>query len=430
MAGELGPTRRKTEMGEKTAAPKNQVRPISAEQLDRLVMVTSPAGWLALGAIYILIIATLVWGIWGSVPLKVNGEGILLRTGGVYDVVSRGRGQVTNLLVRVGDQVKAGQVVARVIQPDLLAQTANTRRDLESLIQQQQKLQEVFARELGLQEKNFQAQRHNLDQQIADIRQRQAWLNRRLKAQKILLNQGLITEKTLIDTKENLQRTMEDQRRSMIKLQRINEQTFRLKSRQERELFHSRLRIQEAHNKLGLLKEKLGYSSQVVSDINGRVLEVAAREGKELIPGSTVVVLEPLQKALRGVIYLPTGRGGMKIKDGMEVQISPATVKRDHYGYMLGRVSTASDYPATQGAMMDALGNAGLVKEFSKNGPPLVIYADLFPDPNTPSGFKWSSREGPPYKVDMGTVLKAQVVIREQRPISLVIPYLKGFFGL
>jgi HlyD family secretion protein len=417
-------------MDKKTAAPTTVVRPTSAEQLDRLVTVTAPAGWIALGAAYILIIATLIWGIWGSVPTKVKGQGILLRTGGVYDVVVRGWGQVADILVRVGDLVKTGQVVARVIQPDLAAQIENARRDLESLVQQNQQLKEVFARELALQKKNFQAQRHNLDKQITDIKERQTWLKQRLRAQKILLAKGLITEKTLVDTKENLQAAMEDQRRSMIKVEQVNEQTLQLESRQERDLFNSRLRILEAQNKLGLLKEKLGYTSQVVSDISGRVLEVTARQGRELIPGDIVVVLEPLQKALRSVIYIPTGRGGMKVKEGMEVQLSPSTVKRDRYGYMLGRVSIVSPYPATQAAMMDVLGNQGLVKEFSKDGPPMVVYADLAPEPNTPSGFKWSSREGPPYKVDMGTVLQAELVVRKQRPISLLIPYLKGFFGL
>ena len=45
----------------------------SPDELDRLMRVTHPKGWLALVA------ATVVWGVFGSVPIEVGGDkGVLL----------------------------------------------------------------------------------------------------------------------------------------------------------------------------------------------------------------------------------------------------------------------------------------------------------------------------------------------------------------
>jgi HlyD family secretion protein len=406
------------------------VRPHSAEHLDRLVTVTSPAGWLALAACWILIATALIWGIWGSVPTKVNGGGILIHTGGVFMVVTRGPGEVLAILVREGDLVQKGQVVARVTQPDLDVKVTNTRNKLEALTRDYEHEKKVYAREWELKVASFRDQRRNLRGQLGDIGERERWLTRRVHNQTGLLEKGLITEKTLYDTKIKLQEARENQRQTLLNLEKINEEELRTKNQQERDLFNKHLKILETQDQLALLTEQLAYQTSIRSDFTGRVLELAARVGDQLQAGDRIFSLEPLQPQLRAVVYIPSGQGGKRVKPGMTVQISPATVKRDEFGYIFGRVTWVASYPATQKSMLSILGNEGLVKEFFKETPPIVVHADLITDPQTPSGFRWSSREGPPFKITTGTLVTAEVVVREQRPISLVIPYMKRFFGL
>ncbi|MEM8933678.1 MAG: NHLP bacteriocin system secretion protein, partial [Acidobacteriota bacterium] len=66
----------------------------SPEQLDQLMQVTSPKGWIALVAISFLLALSILWGIVGSVPTTADGGGILLRRGGVSELVANGSGQV------------------------------------------------------------------------------------------------------------------------------------------------------------------------------------------------------------------------------------------------------------------------------------------------------------------------------------------------
>jgi len=105
----------------------------SPEQLDQLVQVTDPRGWLALTGLGALLLAAVGWGIWGSIPTESQGEGILLRQGGVAALVSAGSGQVEEILVAVGDVIEKGQPVAKIRQDSLLRQIHDNNSKLAAL---------------------------------------------------------------------------------------------------------------------------------------------------------------------------------------------------------------------------------------------------------------------------------------------------------
>ena len=94
----------------------------SPERLDQLIKITSPVGWLTLGAIIFLILVTIVWGFLGKIPTTVQANGILTRTGGLYSIQSPSNGIILSINVNQGDIVKAGEVVARLSQVDVLNQ--------------------------------------------------------------------------------------------------------------------------------------------------------------------------------------------------------------------------------------------------------------------------------------------------------------------
>ena len=89
------------------------------EQLDRLVRVSRPLGWLALGAFFAACLLALVWSAFVALPLRVPAQGMLVAPEGVVEVMTASRGRVAVLLVKPGDKVRAGQEVARLEQPDI-----------------------------------------------------------------------------------------------------------------------------------------------------------------------------------------------------------------------------------------------------------------------------------------------------------------------
>jgi hypothetical protein len=86
----------------------------SPEQLDQLMHVTTPRGWLALLALIGLIVTVAAWSISDTIPTEALGRGILIRGGRLLSIVTPEPGQIQTLGVRVGDLVRPGQVVARV----------------------------------------------------------------------------------------------------------------------------------------------------------------------------------------------------------------------------------------------------------------------------------------------------------------------------
>lgn len=174
------------------------------------------------------------------------------------------------------------------------------------------------------------------------------------------------------------------------------------------------------------LRKELDYRSQIVSPIEGRILELNVHKGSIVQPGETLATLEQYGATVRleAVIYVTAELGG-SIRPGMEVQISPAMVNKEEYGFMLGRVISVSEYPATPQSMMQTLGNENLVSLLAGQGAPLKVQVDLIPDASTVSGYKWSSPAGPPLTIASGTLVQGAVVITREKPISKVIP----FFG-
>src|SRR5437016_6274350 len=86
------------------------------EQLDQLIQVVPPRAWIMLSAFYIILISLLIWGIFGSIPTRVEGKGVLLVENGLlYNAVApTGGGRVAKILVEPGETVKKGDILANL----------------------------------------------------------------------------------------------------------------------------------------------------------------------------------------------------------------------------------------------------------------------------------------------------------------------------
>ena len=87
-------------------------------------------------------------------------------------------------------------------------------------------------------------------------------------------------------------------------------------------------------------------------------------------------------------------------------------------------------FPATREALMNILNNSELTTSFLKNGPPIIIYAKLNKNSKSFNGFQWSSSRGPEIYITSGTLSSVEVTVRQQSPITLVVPLIKKGLGL
>ncbi|WP_460001763.1 NHLP bacteriocin system secretion protein [Paradesulfitobacterium aromaticivorans] len=128
----------------------------SPEQLDSLMTVTSPRGWITLTAFGLIITAVIGWGIFGSLPTKIEAHGILLKSGGIHQIAAGSGGQITDIRVLPNHVVHKGEVIARIDQPDLVVLITTAQAQLQEMLKSganQAKITEQQQNIKGLQDK-------------------------------------------------------------------------------------------------------------------------------------------------------------------------------------------------------------------------------------------------------------------------------------
>ena len=401
----------------------------SPEQLDQMVQVTDPRGWIALAGLGALLLAAVGWGIWGSIPTEAQGDGILLRQGGISDLVSNAAGQVQEMLVGVGDVIEKGQPVARIQQDALLRQIAGDRAKLGALRSQYEDAARISSQQKQLRSRDLAQQRADLQRSIQSLEKDISLLRERLDAQQGLLNDGLITKETFLTTQQSLNAKRDQLAQARLDLNGLDLKRIEADQQLDQQLEARQTAIRDLELEVKELNAKLGENVNVLSPYSGRVLEVLANRGDVVNPGTAILSVEVLSENLQAVLFVPAS-AGKKVQPGMTVRVSPSTVKREEYGSMLGKVTWVAEFPSTSRGMIRLLGNEALVTKLMAQGPPIQVNVALERDPSTPTGYRWSSSRGPNLKISSGTLASGDVVVQEDRPFRLVIPKVREATGL
>ncbi len=401
----------------------------SPEQLDMLTRVTTPTSWMALCMLALIIVMAVVWGFFGSLPIKVRGQGILLNQGGITKVVSLGSGFVTEVVVHVDDYVRSGQVVARIAKPILLNELRNTRNELEEEKHKYQRLVDFSERDMQNQITGLQTQREIIGSSLLSLDKRLTFIRQQLDKQEQLLAKGLIVPSRVEKTRQELVSIEEEVKNQKLKIEDLRAQEFSLKNKTENAIRDSEYRINAVERRIALMENRLTNDSRVVSKVSGKVVEIQVSPGNVVSMGSPVISVESQEKKLEAILYVPSS-DGKKVRSGMEMDIVPSSVKKEEHGSALGLVAFVSDYPATYQGMVRVLKNEQLAESLSQNAAPYAVRAELIPDSKTHSGYKWTSGEGPPTTLQPGTICQGEITVEHKRPIDYVIPYLKNRLGL
>jgi HlyD family secretion protein len=104
----------------------------------------------------------------------------------------------------------------------------------------------------------------------------------------------------------------------------------------------------------------------------------------------------------------------------MKVNVSVATAPSAKYGVLRGTVSQVSQTPLSTAAVKALVANPDLAAVLTQGGPPVLAEVRLTRDASNRSGFAWSTPKGPPFPLQIGSQVTAQVIQTQQRPIDVV----------
>lgn len=367
----------------------------SPDRLDQIVEVIDPKGWIVLLVLLVIIGIGIFWSIFGSVATKVLGPCMLMKTGGVNIVSSGVSGKITDVSIDEGDFVRLGDTLFRVERGSLL-------QDIYFQRQQLQQEQDAALKKAELRKQTLINLQKNLET-----------LEKTKKNKMELLKDGLVTQQSVFEI-ENQMVSTEKQ----------------IKDLDIEDLSASQA-LKTMEDKLEILLNQYEEAHNILSPYTGRVLSVDVNYDSIVNVGDPLASIELSGKnvsELEAVIYVPALEG-KKIEPGMSLLISPSTVQPEEYGMMRGVVKSVSVFPATRQNMLKVLGDEKLVQQMSASGAPIAVEADLKPNSAIKSGYEWTSSKGPPIKINSGTFCNAFITIKEQRPISLVIPVFKKALG-
>jgi HlyD family secretion protein len=405
-------------------------RASSPEQLDHLVSIIKPFDWIIAGVIFLGLASAITWGVIGRIPTRVPGQGILISGGGrVVDAVSAAGGRLSSIDVFVGDHVSQGQLIARIAQTDT---EQRHRSALEVYREREREHADLNARielELSAKFKNFAKLEAAFEQIIRATDQRVEYLTLEVKNLEGLLAKGITTRRNVEDRRRELTDAQQRREDSQNEILKLRAQKLDLETQRERDRQDSQFRLNEARRQMDQLAGELGRNTEIVSPIEGRVIEVKVSAGSVLAVGTPVIGIRTENTTLEALVYIPSDRG-KSVRPGMEVRLEPSTVKREEFGTLVGTIVSISEFPITPQGMLAELRNESLVTRFSRDGAPYAAVASLERDEATASGYRWAVGTGPQIRLTSGTLARAEITTRYRRPLDLVVPLFKRLTGI
>lgn len=294
----------------------------SPEKLDTVLSITTPFSWMALAAVVVMVLAIVIWSIFGSFTVKAEGMGLIMGESGIEKISAVSSGIVDEVYVHPGSHLQKGELIAHLTEVQASAATRMAQ----------------YAPELAASGREAVSRVHDYD-------------TRRYQ------------------------------------------------------------------------KESIEY---IYSPYEGIVEELLVSPGSMVGTGSAIANVRLGERKnhktnLKGVLYVPVEKG-KRVEKGQTIQLAPGGVDVSQSGSLLAVVRTVQQYPATMQAMVKKLGNEQLAQRILQAGQGAVMEVgfDLVEDPNSESGYLWTSKVGVHKPVTAGSFCTGFIIVERRPPIEKV----------
>jgi len=459
----------------------------SPEQLDQLMQVVGPKDWIPLATTGSLVLLALLWSLLGRIPITVTGRGVLIQPRRVVEFQSPIAGQLKNLNVQVGQCIQKNHLLATIDRADLEQEPQRQRAQLQELEAQDQELNSLQAQKVRSEKQTIQQQRQALQQRLRNAQalianrknretraiqqQRQALqqrlrnaqalaptLRKRLENRRQLKASGAISQDVVLEAEQAYRDTLsqiadlqaqlqelgirelqaeQSDRETFSQIAELQAQMQALDSQEksvEQQTIESantrKNQIQKLKQNIAQLKVQIKENSQIISQRSGCILELTATVGQVVSPQTRLgtIQLEGPASEMVAVAYFPV-RDGKRIQPGMDVQITPDTVKREQFGGILGTVTTVSAFPVTKQGAVSLIGNTEVAESLIPEGGAIAVFAELKRHSASDRSYQWSASKGPQLQLTPGTTTSTRVTVAAQAPITFILPLLRSVTG-
>jgi len=416
----------------------------SADQLDQRMVVVPGRSWLLLVVAVTALSLVILWSFLGQVPHQISGVGLIIESRHPIVVTSsNAEGGVIDLMVPIGATVKAGDRIISIENPELDKEVATATSYLDILTTQDTKTTKDEDRLIGL-------QKTSVEKQLTLARETQKQTSHLVKMYetqvanlKELVDQQLISTSQLLEGRSSLFSAMQQMAQQESIIAQTEAQLESTLSRIDENRLQRDQEIARARNEVARLTIQRAEATEVTAPVGGKVIDHKVDIGSVVEPGSPIATILPIgtegldglpgpkkkRKGFSALIYLPFGKGKQVLKD-MPALVSLPYIRPSRYGYIKGKVSEVAEYVTGSGLAVQ-IGSAKLASSIQGDiQTPLEITIELENDDSTVSGLAWTSTGGYPETIPLLALCTVQVTVRYDRPIALVVPWMKDLAGI
>jgi HlyD family secretion protein len=174
-------------------------------------------------------------------------------------------------------------------------------------------------------------------------------------------------------------------------------------------------------SEIHVLRQELIQKSQFLSTVSGVVYDVYVRPGQYVKRGDRMMTIHAdagSDKSLECLLFVPVA-DMRSIRLGQDVNVYPDGIKKETYGNMTGRISFISENPVSRQYLYDTLGSDELTEAFEERGACYEVALTLSVSEEAPTGFKWTTSNGPNKPFGNMTLCDASIIVDELRPIDV-----------
>ncbi|MFD8913221.1 HlyD family efflux transporter periplasmic adaptor subunit [Streptomyces sp. NPDC059575] len=156
----------------------------------------------------------------------------------------------------------------------------------------------------------------------------------------------------------------------------------------------------------------------------GRITALAATIGQIIRTGANVAAVEKVAHAddpLYATVYVPA-ENAASIPAYAEVDLTVSSVPAERYGVLRGRVKSVDRTAQSAQSIAAFLGDSQLGEQFTREERPVAVTVKLEKSASAKSGYRWSSADGPPFRLDSMTLATGSVRLADQRPLDWLLP--------
>lgn len=393
--------------------------------VNKVITIVGAGTWLLILVFMVIVGLALGWLFYGSIPVTLQGQGILIPKGGIFKTITSPEGLniIKDLPVKTGQIVEKDQVIAVLDNPEMEKTIAVRAKYIDDLRKKREDLERDAAKSIQEKTENYENQRRIIEDGLKTKADYQKHLETNLEKQHMLLKKGYARHQNVLDVESQINALKAEILREREKLVQLEKELMVDRenwTQRERDIA---LKITDEERGLEDLKTRQETIRTIKSPLKGKIIAIHHKIRDNVNSNEPMVTLSQGDESqLEGLIYL-NPLEGKEVKVGMVVYMIPTHLEKEHVGYIRGEITDVSPYPETVRSLMATLQNEELVKKFAESSPPIGARVRIATD--------WQKDQASPvkrFKLSPGTWVYGRVIIKHHSPFAIIIPEIKKLF--